>query len=49
LKKENRHNSAVISDIFTKFGVLVAIGSPQRTLVPFLGYNKIQDSGRPQI
>jgi len=23
-KKENRRNSAVISDIFTKFGVLVA-------------------------
>jgi len=27
-KKENRHNSAAISDIFTKFGVLVAMDSP---------------------
>ena len=47
-KKENRHNSAAISDIFTKFCVLVAIGSgPQRALMSFLGYNIIQDGGRP--
>ena len=42
-KKENRHNSAAISDIFTKFGVLVAMDSPQCSLMSFFGYNKIQD------
>ena len=48
-KKENnnRQNSAAISDIFTKFGALMAIGSPQRALMSFLGYTKIQDGGRP--
>jgi len=50
-KKENRHNSAAISDIFTKFGVLVAMDSRQRPVMSFLGYNKIeeqiQDGGRP--
>jgi len=28
--KENRHNSAAVSDIFTKFGVLVAMDGSQR-------------------
>jgi len=46
-KKENRQNSAAISDIFTEFGLLVAMDSPQRPLMSFLGYNKIQDGGRP--
>jgi len=45
-KKENRHISTVVSDIFTKFGVLLDIGSPHRPLVSFLDYNKIQDGGR---
>jgi len=44
---EDRHNSAAISDIFTKFGVLLAMVSPQRAVVSFLGYTKIQDGGRP--
>jgi len=43
LKKENRHNSAAISDIFTKFGVLVAMDSPQRPVMSFCGYNEILD------
>jgi len=46
-KKENRHISAAVSNIFTKFGVLVAMDCPQRPLMLFLGYNKIQDGGRP--
>jgi len=37
LKKENRHNSAAVSDIFTKFGVLVVIGSPHHALTSFFG------------
>ena len=40
-KKENLHNSAAISDIFTKFGVLVPMDSPQRHQMSFLGYKKI--------
>jgi len=47
LEKENRHNSTAISDILTKFGVLVAMVSPQRVVMSFLCYNKIQDGGRP--
>jgi len=46
-KKENVHNSAAIWDIFTKFGTLMAMGIPQRPRMSFLGYNKIQDGGRP--
>jgi len=46
-KKENVHNSAAIWDVFTKFGVLVAIDSLQRPRVSFFGYSKIQDGGRP--
>jgi len=46
-KKVNRHNSAAISVILTKFGVLMAMVSPQRAVMSFLGYNKIQDGGRP--
>jgi len=50
-KKENRHNSAAISDIFAKFGVLVALHNLQRPVMSFCGYNKIQDQiqdgGRP--
>jgi len=48
-KKENRHISAAFwyRPIFTKFGVLVDIGSPHRPLVSVLDYNKIQDGGRP--
>jgi len=50
-KKENRHNSAAISDAFTKLGVLVAMDGPQRPVMSFFGYNKIQDQiqdgGRP--
>jgi len=46
LEKENRHNSAPIADILTKFGVLVAMASPQRAVMLFWGYNKIQDGGR---
>jgi len=30
-----------LSAIFTKFGVLVATDSPQRSVMSFLGYNKI--------
>ena len=45
-KKENHHISAVVSDIFTKFGVLLDIDIPHRPLVSFLDYNKIQDGGR---
>ena len=41
--KENLHNSAAIWDIFTKFGVLEAMDSPQHGVMSFLGYNKIQD------
>ena len=48
-KKENRHISAAISDIFTKFGVLVDIGSPHCPLVLFLDYNKIHLSSYHQI
>jgi len=37
--------------MFTKFGVLVAMDSPQCPVMSFLGYNKIQDQiqdgGRP--
>jgi len=51
LEKENRHNSAAVSVIFTKFGLLVAMDSPQRPVMSFFGYNKIedqiQDDGRP--
>ena len=47
LKKENVHNSDAIWDIFTKFGMLVAMDSPQRPQMSFLGYSKIQDGGRP--
>jgi len=46
-KKENLHNSAAIWDIFTKFGVLVAMDSPQRPIMLLLGYTKIQDGGQP--
>jgi len=46
-KKENRYNSAAVSDVFTKFGVLVAMDSPQRRVMSLFGYNKIQDGGRP--
>ena len=46
-EKDNRHNSAVIWDIFTKFGMLMAMGIPQRPRMSFLGYNKIQDGGQP--
>jgi len=42
-KKENRHNSAAISDIFTKSVVLVAMDSPQCPLMLFFGYNKIKN------
>jgi len=45
-KKENRHISAAFWDIFTKFGVLLDIGSPHRTLVSVLEYNEIQDGCR---
>ena len=45
-KRVNHHISAVVSDIFTKFGVLLDIGIPHRPLVSFLDYNKIQDGGR---
>jgi len=45
---ENVRNSANIWVIFTKFGTLVAIDSPQRPRMSILGYNKIQDGGRPQ-
>jgi len=47
LKKENVHNSDAFSDTFTKFGTLVAMGNPQRPRMSLLGYNKIQDGGRP--
>jgi len=47
LEKENRHNSADIAGILTKFGVLVAVVSPQRAVMLFWDYNKIQDGGRP--
>jgi len=46
-EKGNVHNSATVRDIFTKFGMLVAMDSPQRPWTSFLGYNKIQDGGRP--
>jgi len=46
-KKENHHNSAAISDIFTKVDVLVAMDNAQRPIMSLLGYNKIQDGGRP--
>jgi len=36
-----------IFDIFTKFGVRLNMFSPQRAVTIFLGYNKIQDGGRP--
>jgi len=49
LKKEKRHNSAAISHIFTTFGVLMAMDSPQRPVMSFLGYNKIQDGGRSKF
>jgi len=45
-KKENVHNSAAFWDIFTKFGLLVAMDSLQRPRMSLLGYNKIQDGGR---
>jgi len=32
-KEKNRHYSAAISDIFTKFGVLVAMDSAQRPVM----------------
>ena len=38
--------SPAVWDIFTKFGVMLDIGSPHRPLVSFLDYNKIQDGGR---
>jgi len=41
LEKVNRHNSAAISDIFTKFGVLVAIGSQQRHVCHFIAKSKM--------
>jgi len=43
LKKENRHNSAATLVIFTKFGVLVAMDSPQRPMMSLFGYKKIED------
>jgi len=46
-KKENRHNSAAISDIFTKFGELVAMDSPQHAVMSFLGYKQNPRFGRP--
>jgi len=46
-KKENVHNSAAIWDIFTKFGMLMALDSPQRPRMSLLGNNEIQDGGRP--
>ena len=46
-KKENRHNSAAIVAILTKFGVLMAVVSPQRAVMLLWGYNEIQDGGRP--
>ena len=46
-KKENRHNSAAIAAILTKFGALVAVVSPQRAVMALWGYNEIQDGGRP--
>jgi len=46
-KKENRYNSAANSDIFTKFGVLVATVSLQRAVMSFLGYTTIEDGGQP--
>jgi len=45
-KKENRHISAAVPDIFTKFGMLVAMVSPQRAVMSLLGYTKIQDDGQ---
>jgi len=39
-KKKNRHNSAGISDIFTKFVVLVAMDSPQRPVMSFSATKK---------
>jgi len=42
-KKENRHNSAAIQDIFAKFGVLTAMHNLQRLMMSFVGYNQIQD------
>jgi len=36
----------IIWDIFTKFGVLVIMVSPQRTMMSFLGYTEIQNGGR---
>jgi len=33
----NRHNSAAISDIFAKFGVLVTMDSPQLPMMLFFG------------
>ena len=37
--------SAAVWDIFTKFGVPVAMDSPQRAVTSFWCYNKIQDDG----
>jgi len=52
-KKENRRNSAAVSDIFAKFGVLVALHNLQRPVMSFFGFNKIQDQiqdgGRPPL
>ena len=45
-KIENRNNSAVIWDVFTKFGTQVDMDRPQRALTSFLTYSKIQDGGR---
>ena len=40
LKKENVHNLAAVSDIFTKFGVLVAMDSPESPLCHFWAKTK---------
>jgi len=45
-KKENCHNSAAVSDIFTKFGAMVDVDSPQRAVTSFLTSIKIQDGGQ---
>ena len=44
-KTENRNNSAAVSAIVTKFGVVVDMDSPQRVVTPFLTCIKIQDGG----
>jgi len=45
-KKKNRHNSAIIWDVFTKFGTQVDMDRPQRAVTSFLTYNTIQGGSR---